>query len=295
MDNPYEGYLNGAAGITTANAEYQRTIQEAKLLREEAVRSRMDTRKKMIEQAEYERSRLPDAEKIRQEQLAGELERARVNPPVSEINSAKSLNVLLGNLIALQDQSARGATNVPLSAETLASIRLTTGVGRGDVGLLLDGGTLQWPQPLEGEAFQKSREGLDRRIKDALNVVRLEGRPDRGTIKALRADLKELNARLDVRADRLSPGEYIEAKRYLKRVGDTLTALQDPNVCHYFNGNWKARGKDVSELVQFMAERGLWFAPAVPGDEPAYLTLYRALAAYDAGMPPRMAGAVEDK
>jgi hypothetical protein len=295
MDNPYEGYLNGAAAMTTANAEYQRTIQQAKLLREEAVRSRMDTRKRMIEQAEYERSRLPDAEKLRQEELAGELERARVSPPVSEINSAKSLNVLLSNLIALQDQNMRGAANVPLSPETLASIRLTAGAGRGDVGLLLNGGSLQWPQPLEGEVFQKSRDGLNRRIKEAISVVRLEGQPDRGTIKALRTDLKELNARLDARADQLSPGEFIEAKRYLKRVGDTVTALQDPSVCHYFNGNWKVRGKDVSELVQFMAERGLWFAPAVSGDEPAYLTLYRALAAYDAGMPPRMAAAGDGK
>jgi hypothetical protein len=59
MENPYEGYLNGAAALTTANAEYQRTIQEATLLREEAVRSRMDTRKKIIKQAEYERAACP--------------------------------------------------------------------------------------------------------------------------------------------------------------------------------------------------------------------------------------------
>jgi hypothetical protein len=52
------------------------------------------------------------------------------------------------------------------------------------------------------------------------------------------------------------------------------------STCNYFNeghslnGDWKARGQDVSELVQFMAGEGLWFAPAVPGDEPAYLALH---------------------
>jgi hypothetical protein len=294
MENPYEGYLHGAAGVTAANAEYQRTLQEARLLREEATRSRMDTRKKIIEQAEYERAHLPDAEKIRQEQLARELDRARASPPLTEVCSGKSLNVLLGNLIALQGQGARGA-NVPLSAQTLQSIRLTAGDTRGDVGLLQDSGSLQWPQPLQGEAFQNGREDLNRCIKDAVSAVRLKRRPDRGTINALRADLGELNARLDAAAGTLSPDEYVEARRYLKRVGDTVTALQDPNAFHHFNGDWKARGKDVSELVQFMAGEGLWFAPAVPGDEPAYLALYRALAAYDAGMPPRMDGAVEDK
>jgi hypothetical protein len=204
---------------------------------------------------------------------------------LSEIHSAKSLNVLLGYLITLQGQSVRGA-NVPLSEETLASIRLTAGDSRGDVGLLKDSGSLQWPPPLEGEAFEKGREGLDRCIQAAVKAVRLKRRPDRSTINALRTNLKGLGAKLDAGADRLSPGEYIEARRYLKRLGETVTALQDPNAYRYFNGDWKARGKDVSELVQLMADRSLWFAPAVPGDEPAYLALYRALAAYDAGMPP---------
>jgi len=35
----------------------------------------------------------------------------------------------------------------------------------------------------------------------------------------------------------------------------------------------------VAEMVKFMADKGLWFAPATPGDEPAYLALYHALAA----------------
>ena len=61
--------------------------------------------------------------------------------------------------------------------------------------------------------------------------------------------------------------------------------LRDRNQSNYFNGNWSARGKSVAELVTFMGEKGLWFAPAAPGDEPAYLALYHALAAFDAGMP----------
>jgi len=32
-------------------------------------------------------------------------------------------------------------------------------------------------------------------------------------------------------------------------------------------------------------DRGLQFAPAVPGDEPAYTSLYRALANFDNGLP----------
>ena len=35
----------------------------------------------------------------------------------------------------------------------------------------------------------------------------------------------------------------------------------------------------MAEMVKFIADKGLWFAPATPGDEPAYLALYHALAA----------------
>src|SRR5262249_25298856 len=37
----------------------------------------------------------------------------------------------------------------------------------------------------------------------------------------------------------------------------------------------------AAELVAYMTSHGLRFGPAAPGDEPAYLTTYRALADYD--------------
>jgi hypothetical protein len=60
------------------------------------------TRRTAIEQAEYERARMADPEKIRQEQLSRELDHARVSPPLTEVWSGKSLNVLLRNAIARQ-------------------------------------------------------------------------------------------------------------------------------------------------------------------------------------------------
>jgi hypothetical protein len=39
--------------------------------------------------------------------------------------------------------------------------------------------------------------------------------------------------------------------------------------------------KNVGELVRYMAKNDLRFAPAVAGDEAAYLAFYRALAIYD--------------
>ena len=49
------------------------------------------------------------------------------------------------------------------------------------------------------------------------------------------------------------------------------------------NMSWgqAAKGKTVPDLVSYMKNKGLSFAPAVAGQEPAYAALHQALAAYD--------------
>jgi hypothetical protein len=281
MLNPYEGYLTGAASLTTANAQYLTTIQQAKLQRQEAIRSAYQSRRAAIEQAEYERAHMADPEKVRQQLLARELDRARVSPPLIEVWSGKSLNTLLSNAIARQGDRS---PSVPLNEDTLRSINLTAGDTRGNAGLLKDNGNLQWPQPLSGEAFKGPRDHISRRMKHAVGTARLNRGAEESALSDMQADLRRLNEKLEAGVDRMSPDEYIEAKRYLTLLGQAVTALRDRNVSNYLNGDWRPRGRNVAELVQFMADRGLWFAPATPGDEPAYLALYHALAAFDAGM-----------
>src|SRR5262249_61625761 len=169
MMNPYEGYLSGAAAVTTANAQYQLTIQQAKLERQKAIQESIKTRRAMMEQAEWEWAHRPDPEKIRQAALRRELETARVSPPLTDIWSGRSLNALLRHLIAQQGQGVRGP-NVPLSEDNLKSINLTSGDTRGNVGLLKDNGNLQWPPSLNGEAYKEPREDLSRRMKQAFSA-----------------------------------------------------------------------------------------------------------------------------
>jgi hypothetical protein len=83
----------------------------------------------------------------------------------------------------------------------------------------------------------------------------------------------------------LSPQQYIEARQHLNKVRPAIRALNDPLVSNYFNNNWTARGRTVSELIENMRVAGLRFAPAAPGDESAYLALYQALRAFEAGLP----------
>jgi hypothetical protein len=119
-------------------------------------------------------------------------------------------------------------------------------------------------------------------MKQAVQTVTAGNKsPDESTLADMQADLKRLNETVDASVNVISPDQHIEAKRYLGQMGNAVTALRDRNVSNYLSGNWLPRSKTVAELVKYMADKGLWFAPATPGDEAAY----HALAAFDAGMP----------
>jgi len=283
--NPYNGYLRGAADVTTADANYQMIVQQARLVREQANQEHLQTRRKIVEEAEWERGRMPNPEKVREADIEASLNRARRDPPLTEVWSARSLNSLLNHLQAEQGRGGKGP-NVPLDEETLKSVNLTPADSRANAGLLKDDGKLQWPRPLAGDDFSDHRTRLSRLTEEA--VQKLKFNPNApvptGLVRDMQNDLGALNRRLNDSVNDLSPSQFIEARRYLNQVGDAIAALSDPKVGTYFNPNWAKQAKSVAELVHFMGKSGLRFAPATPGDEPAYNALYRALADFDAGM-----------
>lgn len=284
MMNPYQGYLQGAADITRSSAQYYQGIQQAKLSRQEAIRSSLETRRAMIEEADWERAHMPDPEKLRQQALERELTTARTSPPLTDIWSARSLNALLRHLIAQQGEGVRGP-KVPLNEDTVSHINLTAGDTRGNVGLLKDNGNLEWPESLQGGVYKETRERLNALMKQAYKSVSNGNNPGDATLNDLQDNYRKMQATLLANVEKLTPDEYIEARRYMGDVSATITALQDPNVVNLFNDNGKAKSNNVAELVRYMRDKGLQFAPATTKDQAAYVALYHALAAFDAGLP----------
>jgi hypothetical protein len=284
--NPYYGYLSGAADVTIADAKYWKIIQEARLVREEANRSYLDTRRKIQEEAAYERAEWlkqydPLNVKIRDD--AWNLAWARNDPPLPDILSGKALNTLLNHVSKQQGRGERGP-NVPLNEDLLKGINLSGADTRANAGLLKFDGQLQWPLPLEGSDFADSRENLTKLLQDAVNRAKGNSQVSAGKLKDMKAELGRLNNTLLNNVGEMSPSDYLQAKRFLNLVDDSIKALEDPNAANFFNQNWAAKSRNVAELVKYMSEKGLLFAPAVPGDADAYRALYRALQSFDAGM-----------
>jgi hypothetical protein len=284
--NPFFGYLQGVADVTIANAKYWKIIEEARLIREETYRSHLETRRKIIEEADWERGewlRRIDPNLNYQRDQATALDRARNDPPVTEVLSARALNDLFRHLAKEQGRGEKGP-NIPLDQDLLKGINVTGQDSRANVGLLKDDGKLQWPLALESSEFKDSREQMNKLIADAVNVAKFGNAVDPGKLKDMKAEMDRLNNALTADINELSPSQYIAARRYLNQLEDAVRALEDPKVGNYFNQNWAPKGRNVAELIKYMSDKGLRFAPAVAGDTDAYRALYHALQAFDAGM-----------
>ncbi|MHB1422763.1 MAG: hypothetical protein ACYC3I_06115 [Gemmataceae bacterium] len=285
MMNPYEGYLQGVADVTRAQSDYYKGIQQAKLTRQEVIRSSLETRRALIEEQEWERAHMPDPEKIRQAALERELTIARISPPLNEVWTGRALNALLRHLVTQQGDGVRGPS-VPLNPDTVKHINVKVGDTNGNVSLLKNKGELDWPEPLQGGIFKDSRESINSLMRTAFNSVNSGNNPDAATLNDLQTQYKKMREALTNNVDRLKPDEYFEAGRYLEEVKQNIKGLQDPNIGHQFNEDWKpTKARNVAELVRHMREKGLQFAPASEDDQPAYMSLYHALAAFDAGIP----------
>src|SRR5207248_11031392 len=93
----------------------------------------------------------PMAEDVRVATLERELNRARRQPPISDILAAKSLNDLLAYDQTVQSKGQRAPGAVPLDEEQMARINVTTPYG-GNIALIRTG-TVDWPPILKNQVF----------------------------------------------------------------------------------------------------------------------------------------------
>jgi hypothetical protein len=136
---------------------------------------------------------------------------------------------------------------------------------------------------LRDSRFDEVRNRFDSKFKSIVGGLESRDPVGAAAVKDLRDSSKSLNELLATGAGDLSPSQYIEARKYLDQLTQAIRAIDDPKVVNYFNERWSARGRTVAELVGNMRKDGLRFAPATPGEEAHYTTLYQALRAFEAG------------
>jgi hypothetical protein len=271
--------LTGAANLTAAYGQYAQDYQKARLLNQEVERSKIKTRRMIEEELRAIEASRPKADDVRRYNLEQDLTRARKLASITDILSAKSLNDLLTPVKAAISKGQRGPA-LPLDQDLMPHINVTPNKAV-NIGLVRTG-KLSWPLVFrEKEVFSKARLKLDENLTDAIQRVRSNGKVDLALLRDLDAAYNELDNLVDREVVGMTTSQYIEAKHYLDLLKSGLDALKHENVANFFNRTYEARGKTAADLFEYMTKNGLVFAPATPGDEAAYRSMYSILAAYD--------------
>ena len=283
--SPNGDYMRGAALVIRAQGQFMIDKQHAELLKEQVQSAKIDNRRKKLEQWLWERENLPTAQDERERVQKEVLRYSRNDPSITHIWSGSALNSLL---LDLQKASASNgaAPSPPLSADVLMHINLTTAQKGANTGLLKSG-KLFWPLLLRRERFGSDRHAVDDLVTEVVNDA-TTGRMNADGIERLMQRLEAMHRELSVFIHESNgywtSSMYVDAKSFLHQLEDAVRALQQPDAASYFNGKYAAKGESVADLVRYMTERGLVFAPAVPGDEASYKALHRAMAAYSSAI-----------
>jgi hypothetical protein len=280
--DPFGGYLTGTANLVNASGNFMMANQQAALMREEVTRSQIDTRNRIIQQRMFEASITPNTEDVRAQNELNRLRASRNNPPRTEIWSGDALNTLFNAIRSARVVGLQGPV-IPISEDMLRHINLSTGRRPGNIGMLRNGGNLDWPFLLQDDAFKKDRERLDELTPQAVEQATKNGRVDPKILRELPVIVDRMTADLLAMVQVAVPSEYMDARRFLRELGRAYRLLQEPDVANYF-GRWMPRGRTVGELIQHMIDNGLQFAAALPGDETFYTAFFNSLLRYDTGI-----------
>jgi hypothetical protein len=285
---PVGAYAVGIADIVAAQGQFMLDADQSRLLLEQRKQTRADTRRKNFDQWQYERAHTPTLEDERERSRLEELRRSRKDPPKTEIWSAKALNDLLCPISRMNPVEESTAPYVPLEPDVVRHINLSSGATMGNLGVLKDGGKLHWPAPLKNDQYKENLQRLDELGLKAFREAQV-GAVQAQTIRDLTDSVDAMTEQLKKNVGKIPSNDYIPSRRYLRELESAIRTLKDANVANYANGKWAATGDTVHALVSDMNRQGLKFAPAVEGDETAFIALHHALVAYESQLS-RVAG-----
>jgi hypothetical protein len=271
--NPYDS-SGGAGGADSLEA------QSPALLQEKVRAERLANRRRLFDENLYERANTPSLEEERQRSQREQLSRSLHNPPVNEIWSGQALNTVVADLALKLGSAAEGqGASIPVDAGVLRHLNLTMNEGQGNPGLFKDEGRLSWPPALSESLYQANRD-LVNNLAPVLYAQAVAGRVDPGTLRQMTETAQQLQRQVAGNVRDMTPAQYGEARRFLVDLQDALKLLRRPDPGTFFAAD-AVQGTTVGKLVNHLVRNGWSFAPAVPGDEAAYVAVHRALVAYD--------------
>jgi hypothetical protein len=275
-------YPYGSGADLAAYGQLGLDQEKARILREVANQAKLDTRKKLIDTLAYIRANAYTFTKEQADIAKRLLERLQKTPTQTEIQTGKSLNVMLKYLVDFKAQQMHLPT-ILLDEDVLKLVNISGSGGSASIGLLRDNGQFTWPAAFDDKEVigEKDRKDLDLEVKQLYQQA-ATGTPDANMLRSVDASLRTLRTNLTKQVNNLPTSSYLDAQRFLDEFDGAMSALKRGDVVLNldFQRTFVKGGKTVQELVDYLGNKGLQFAAASPGDERAYTALQAAFSAH---------------
>ncbi|WP_166825106.1 hypothetical protein [Thalassoroseus pseudoceratinae] len=266
---------------------------------------------KTIDEAEKLKRKVSQMQQLRLIK-SRKLERYLENPDASEgsILNGDALNLMLDRLAVTVftykfDENGSPSDmqfqnwdqeDIKLSDDILDRLQIVQnlGGGRKTVFRPTDGAAMKvdvWPILLQSAGFDDLRAKFMATRQKAITEAKTGN--GQGVTRKTRTELEEslaemeqeLEERYDNKNFRIYQGidnnlDYLHSEAFLKELKGQLRRINQlgQRSNEMFNGSFAFAGeRTLPEFVRYMADSGLKFAPATPGDEPAYNKMYRIM------------------
>lgn len=271
----YGQALQGAASVQQAYGQVIQDQEQARILREQANQAKLVTKKQAFDLMQYEKANTPSYTETLTKEKAQIIDRIMNFPLRGEIEQGKTLNILFPYI---QTLSTYGTVGQPVAIpQSIINELNISSTGTSSVGMLRDGGHLDWPLAFRGE-YQKKLDKLLPAAVDAVLAKSLEPK----LMKQIRTEMTAMRQKLgdQLRADEVETSDYLQAIQFYNLLDDSVNALTRPDARKQLTGGTSPRARNVQELVDYMTDNGLKFAPASPGNENAYQVVHDAFVRY---------------
>ncbi|MSU76569.1 MAG: hypothetical protein EXS16_00595 [Gemmataceae bacterium] len=271
IGSPGFNKLNGQADVMRAFGDVTNSYEQARIAREKANQAKIETKRQAFDQMLYEKANTPTYLEQLAKDKSDYLTRIMNFPQKAEIYDGRSLNTMLPLLQNLSESGSQGPP-IALPKFAVSALNLSVG-GQPSVGMLANKAPLRWPSGLRG-TYQKN---LDKLIPAAVESV-IDGALSIKLLKDIRGEMKSLreDTRAKLQRDEIDSSSYFRAIEFYNDLEPSINALDRPDARNQLSGVYESKARNVPELVEFLWDNGLGFAPASPGNQNAYQVTHDA-------------------
>ena len=157
-------------------------------------------------------------------------------PTKSEIADGSSLNVMLPFLQSLSNGGVQGPP-VPIPQSMVNLLNISSS-GNSSVGMLRDGGKVDWPIGLQG----KNQQALDKLLPQAYDGV-ARGTLKPQVMKSVHSEMADMRQtlRTQLQKEEIDGSTYMQALQFYNALDSSITALERPDARKQIGGSYSPR------------------------------------------------------